>query len=220
MATKYDVITWGDSAGCGWGDFERDMPGGVPGRLAKDFHAVNLLDKGNRTMLPPFHNNSKYGTTAQQLRGRMRAELEACRREAPILSIVGIGTNDAMRKAKNNHVVVTQWRFAQHMKAVGERALSHNGQLLYIGMTAANPDKVNPYWDQRLVDPERTLRFERIACNVVKKLGGIAIPLYDASMHAGFDEHMVSEDGLHPNSEGYDWIYNRVAPVVHAMWNE
>lgn len=214
MATKYNVITWGDSGGCGVGDsLGRD---GVPCRLRADFWRENAeVTDGH---LPSFHNASVHGTMASMLRRRMHHEMEARRRGLPILSIVGIGGNDAMLRAKNKHPVTWERRFAAHLGAIAKQALHHDGALLYIGMAAVDPDKVNPYRGSLLVDPARTKRFEAIACDVVTKVGGTALALFEASERVNFAEHMVSADGLHPNAAGYDWMYAQAAPVVHELW--
>jgi lysophospholipase L1-like esterase len=217
MATKYNVITWGDSGGCGWGDFQRERGGGVPARLEQDFHAENY-DAPTERFLPTFHNNSVYGTTALTLRRRINTEMEARRRDAPILNIVSIGMNDAMRRAKNNHVLMRERTFARSMKVIGKHAMAHDGALVYIGVTSFEADVVNPYRNKMILEQERVKRFEQIACEVTSDLGGTAIALFEASQEVDFSKIMVSADGLHPNSDGYDWIHEQVAPVVHRIW--
>ncbi len=217
MATKYNVICWGDSGGCGWGDFQRPGGGGVPSRLEQDFHAQNY-DASHERFLPSFHNNSVYGTTALTLRKRMHAEMEARRRDAPILNVVGIGMNDATLRAKNSLALLRERTFARSMRAIGKHALAHDDTLVYIGLTSYNLDIASPYRGKMLLNEERTERFERIACDIVQELGGTAIPLFAQSVQADFGNTMVAVDGLHPNSAGYDWVYAQVAPVVHDIW--
>lgn len=217
MATRYNVICFGDSGARGWGDTLRG--GGVPARLEQDFHKQNF-DAPQTRYLPSFENCGAYGESAQSLLERFAFERDTRRRDMPILNIVGIGMNDAMTVGRTRRPLVGEETFASLVKDIAREAQIGDDALVYVGMSAFNEATVNPYRRRVYLEPARVRKYESIACELVEKAGGTALALFDASEKAGFAETMLSVDGLHPNTDGYDWVYRQVAPTIHDIWKE
>lgn len=64
---------------------------------------------------------------------------------------------------------------------------------------------------------DRVARYESIALDVYGEMGIETLPLFDATDQEEYLTTMLDKDNLHPNSDGHQWVYERVRPKVVEM---
>jgi lysophospholipase L1-like esterase len=219
MSTQFQrVHALGDSLVYGTGDSDRYYMGWT-GRLRNAFHEQNgLLPK--HALLPGFYTYAQIGETIGRLAKRFyQGQLIS---KPNVLNILSIGLNDSAIDMEDGRVVTTEQAFVDTLKSVLDTLIDEeNSQTLYVGFPCFNETRTQPFGmtTYRYIN-ERAGAFEALALQCFKAYGLPAVGLFEeSSMTARFVDEMVCEDGLHPNSAGYDWAFRHMLPVVEQLWS-
>ena len=192
------IIALGDSLVYGFGDLEG---GGWVERLRRCWMSPNSAGH-------VLYNLGVRGDRVQQVAERLEVEFRhrgELRNQVPDLIILSVGVNDSARLGHKNGRNYTDINvFQTQISALLDRA-QQLCPVLFVGMTPVNEAKM-PFWDcvyYNHADQYQYKEATKLACSQR------SIPYLDIFaqwMERGQDwvEQCTSEDGLHPNTLGYE----------------
>lgn len=212
------VNCFGGSSTYGYGDRERYI--GWAGRLKQDFHEANEEGGIEYKDLAAFYNLSILGNTALKLCEQVAHERTIrARRGYMMLNIFSIGTNDsAMRD--NGSPITTEKDFVDRLRVVSGALTDDDATALYVGLTSIDGGRTVNFRNRGVTyQSDRIKRYEELALTICQDKGIETVPLFDASDNDLFRATMLDIDGLHPNTKGHEWVYERVEPKASKLWN-
>ena len=193
------IVALGDSLTEGEGD-QSSEGGGYPARLAR---ALNEVRPGSQII-----NLGKSGwTSAQLLEGQLPTALEA----NPHLALVWIGSNDLWQSNGPEQEAAELALYTSNIDAT-LRALTEAGARVFIALLddqSQRPYTASP--NGAGLDPEGVAYMSRLggAFNEAirakaAEYGATTVDFYNTTLFT--DPATLAEDGVHPNTQGYDRI--------------
>jgi len=181
-------ITWG-----AW-----DKEGGWVSRLRKFIDEKNISDSDYNCMI---YNLGISGDNTNYLLERLKNEVKARLSEEETIIIFSIGTNDSA--ASKSEVSVSIDKFKENLKKIINIAKKHTDKIIILGLTKVDESKTNPIpWNPsvRYIN-ENIKRYNLELKRLAEKENLNYINLFDL---LGKED---LEDGVHPNSEGHEKIF-------------
>lgn len=217
MVTRIRTVNcFGDSFTYGYGDRKDHL--GWAGRLRQDFHEMNEVEGVEYDGLPGFYILGILGNTALKIYRRAEQE-RSIRRGRAVLNILSVGTNDSAVRGDGAEFS-SELEYAETLRKIGENFTGDdNASMLYIGSTSFN-DRYTTNFRGRDVTyiKARARKYEAIALEVYSEMEIDTIPLFDATDTEEYLTTMLDKDNIHPNTEGYKWVYERIKPKVTDIW--
>ena len=175
-----------------------------PGRLKKYFEPQEFWNCVYNLGIP--------GETSKGLLERFdyetRVRLASSRLDKYII-IIATGMNDSRWDGlpKNNKPRVNEEEFERNVKELINKAKGYSTGLFFIGLTPVDEKKTLPF-EQTSFENERVKRFN----GIIKKLCEDNEVLFLDYFDSFNDETWPSKlaDGVHPNSAGYDLIFEKI----------
>ncbi len=205
------IIVFGDSIAYGaW-----DPEGGWVARLRR-FLDKKLMQVGKSETI--VYNSSISGDTTDEILERLSTELKtrmATEKGRENYVIIAIGGNDAayMHEKKDNWVNADKFR--NNIVTVINEIRKAGAKPMCIGITPVDQEKVDPCpWATEIsYKNNETRKYESIIQEVCEKEGVPFLPIVD-SLGENYKELLY--DGVHPNAEGHQKIYERVKGFLTA----
>jgi lysophospholipase L1-like esterase len=210
------IIALGDSLVYGFGDPEG---GGWVERLRRQWmsseysgHVLyNLGIRGDRV--------SQVSERLEQ-EFRYRGEL---RNRVPDLIILSVGVNDSARLRNidgKNYTPFIEFQAEIEQLSIRSRQLC---PVLFVGMTPVNETKM-PFLDCFYYNHQDQYRYKEATKLACQKLGIPYLDIFDIWMAKGENwvRSQLSDDGLHPNSQGYQSLLQEVLnwePILQMLPN-
>lgn len=119
----------------------------------------------------------------------------------------GIGTNDALCIENPEKHNVEPSKFKENILALIEKAKTHTKYVVFVGLLPVNEDKTNPF-EKTYLTNQRQKEYNNITKECCKQENIDFIDLIDDWLKKDYKK--LLEDGLHPNSKGYDEIYRSI----------
>jgi lysophospholipase L1-like esterase len=198
------IIALGDSLVYGFGDLEG---GGWVERLRRSWMSP---DSAGHVL----YNLGVRGDRVQQVAERLEVEFRhrgELRNQVPDLIILSVGVNDSARLGHVNGRNYTDFdAFQTQISALLDRA-QQLCPVLFVGMTPVHEVKM-PFWDcvyYNHADQHRYKEVTKLACS---QRGIPYLDVFEQWMELGqmWVEHRISADGLHPNTLGYQTLWENV----------
>jgi lysophospholipase L1-like esterase len=167
--------------------------------------------------LPAFYILGILGNTAIKVYERAEQE-RSIRRGKAVLNILTIGTNDSAVRGDGAELS-SELEYAKALRSIGENFTGDdNASMVYVG-TPSYDDRYTANFRNRDVTyiSERTRRYEAIAVDVYGEMGVPTIPLFDITNNETYLTTMLDKDSIHPNTNGYKWIYEKIRPEIVEM---
>lgn len=149
------------------------------------------------------YNCSVSGDTSEDLRKRIRTELEARDEESKEnVTLISIGGNDSLIDLEEGERKVGKESFEENLEFILETAGEHSSQIIFISGTPNNWSETNPLeWDEtkayRKEDMEEYAEIKKELC----RARGVPYIDLHAELGDGWEEKLF--DGVHPDSEGH-----------------
>lgn len=196
------ILIFGDSIV--WGACDEE--GGWTTRVKR------LIDKKRLT---EGYSSSVYplgisGDTTEDLLKRFNNETKArLDEDSNLVIIFAIGINDTQVDIKGLVNKISVEEFRENIKELVNQARKHTQDIIFIGLTPVD-QRVNPMsWKPtHAYLNEQVAKYNRALQNVVKTQGVPFIELYSEMLMENYMK--LLEDGLHPNTKGHEFIYNKV----------
>ena len=122
--------------------------------------------------------------------------------------VIAVGTNDSKGKSEPDALQVPHDEFRENLKKILDIAKSHTSSVLMLGLLPVDETRTNPFEDTYFTNA----RIQEYNVIIKEVCGEKEIPLlelYDEFI-ANSDYITKLADGLHPNTEGYDWMFEKV----------
>jgi lysophospholipase L1-like esterase len=156
------------------------------------------------------YNLGVSGDTTADLMKRLEAEAVARTRSRKPTIIISIGTNDAQYLNEPGNMRTPPEAFKNNLQALLDTAKKITGDVVFVGYLPVDEAKTTPIpWSpDKNYTNENVKRYNGMARDVCERNGIRFIELFDVLM--GLDYKRLLDDGLHPNAEGHQKIFEIV----------
>ena len=176
---------------------------GWVGRLKNYFEAKDYYNA--------VYNLGISGNTSVDLLNRFEIECKARtkkkRPEDKFVILIGIGTNDSRFVDTPNNPQTTPDDFKTNISKLLEIAKKYSSEIVFVGLTPVDESKTNPY-ETTFFFNERVEQYNNIIKDSCNKENVLFVNLFEAWKELNYTK--LLGDGLHPNSEGYDKMYESI----------
>ena len=202
----YGILCFGDSITFGGGESPNR---GWVGRL-KDY----FEQKGEYNGV---YNLGVPGQTSNDLLKRFDAECEGrIRIKRPsdkYVILIAIGTNDCkwdgMPEKRNPRT--TEEDFQNNIRELIKKAQGYQAGLAFIGLPPVDESLTLPY-EETSFKNERVRLFNDIVKNCCKENKALFFDMFESMSKEDYPQ--LLDDGLHPNSKGYDYMFNVIKDFI------
>lgn len=164
------------------------------------------------------------GDTSRDVVGRFEAETLARLSEKnpeQTFIIFSAGTNDSKATGKPDNYLYSPDEYTTNVQAFIRLAKEHAKHILCIGILPVDQSKTNPKLNpitgnHSYFTNSRIKRFEDALVDACKKEQVACVPLFD-HIPKDWSERYLFSDGLHPNTDGHEWIYSFVKPHIDKI---
>jgi lysophospholipase L1-like esterase len=193
---------FGDSIGFGTGDFEK---GGWATQL-------RLLIDRNQKKDHTLTNLSVAGDTTRELLIRLEQETKVRIRPGETKDnytlLLAIGTNDARIDKINESRNILQEEYESNIRKLISIAENYFAHITLIGLPPVDEKRTTPFKEQNFYTNDNLGAYENILKNVAGDSGCQFVPLFE--MWKNKDTAELMYDGLHPNTQGHELIYQEI----------
>lgn len=201
------ILVFGDSITYG----KVDTQGGWAERLRQYFDIQAAKDYSRD--LPNVYNLGISGDTAEGILMRFDIEAKARSRDEDLIFIVAVGTNDS--SLSNGKPLYTENDFEANLENILKKAKKYSSKLLLVGLLPVNEKLTTPIpWrlDRHYTNKQIVL-FDEIVSKIARKNDIPYVPLLNKFK----DKLDLFPDGLHPNDEGHQLIFEQVKPELDKL---
>lgn len=200
------ILIFGDSITYG----KVDTQGGWVGRLRRYFDE-QAAENYSRD-LPNVYNQGISGDTAEDVLGRFDVEAKARLAEDDVF-ILAVGTNDSSVEDGTPRFTVEQ--FKENLEKIIEKMLGLSSKVMIVGLLPVDEKLTTPIpWrPKRHYTNKQVLLFDE----VIQKLAHEKVLPYVSLFDDFKDKLDLFPDGLHPNDEGHQLIFEKLKPVVEEL---
>jgi acyl-CoA thioesterase-1 len=210
------VLIFGDSITQGYWD----LNGGWVRLLHEYYGRRQLMDLSHLDQ-PFIFNLGVSGDITQGVIKRLAAETQARKWRWPeeeIAYIFAIGLNDTI--VVDGAQRSTPEKFAQELQSLTDEAKSMSKRIMFIGLTPCEEEKANIRPDnQKEFTNSRIQTFDNTLQKVCQENSITYIGLFETMNEKLADNQELFVDGLHPNSQGHQLIFELVQPALDKLIN-
>jgi lysophospholipase L1-like esterase len=132
------------------------------------------------------------------------------RRRSETMLIFQIGINDSAILSTKKDFWVIQSKFKDNIKEIIKISREFSQKIFFVGATPVDEDKTQPVpWDKRVTYKNENIRkYNEMTKEVCNKESVPFIEVFDKFYKSDYKK--LLQDGLHPNSEGHENIFEIV----------
>ncbi|HSX18479.1 MAG TPA: GDSL-type esterase/lipase family protein [Candidatus Saccharimonadales bacterium] len=206
------VLVFGDSITQGFWDTE----GGWVARLRKYYDTRQIEDLRNREE-PTIFNLGISGGTSETILARFDNETKARKNREGMVIIVSTGLNDSYREGPDRYKSTPE-SYRHNLVLLASKAKTYSNKILFVGLVTGDETQTMPvFWRDIYYANERIEEFENIMQKVASENGVSFVPVFqEFKKHLDAGEDLLA-DGLHPNNEGHELIFQLVRPELDKL---
>ena len=196
------ILCFGDSITFGRGEFPNK---GWCGRL-KDYFEPKGSHNGVFNLGVPDHTSTDLLNRFDvEANGRIRLD----RPTDKYLILVAIGTNDCRWEGmpEDNQPRTSEKEFSANIQELLKKAKNYQAKLAFIGLHPIDESKTLPF-EETSFKNERVKLFNEIIKEACRKNNILFLDMLQLMSKENYKGFL--EDGLHPNSEGYDFMFEKI----------
>lgn len=201
-----NIIIFGDSIT--WGAWDRE--GGWANRLARWANETSITSNFEKELY--VYNLGVAGDTTEDLLERAKEELDRRVEIKNSLLIYAIGANDTIFDPKDDERTpkVSPEKFRENLERLLALGKYYEIKTIFVGTTPCNEDKTIPVsWDPQVGYTNYWLNeYRKIMEDVAQKNNVPYILMWD--IFAEGDWRGMLPDGIHPNSEAHEKMFEEV----------
>lgn len=187
------ICVFGDSITRGYYDLEM---GGWVNRLWLEVLKISDLETS-------LYNCGISGDTTEKLLNRLEVE---CRAIEPTVTMIALGINDSyFRKSLNGNKISLE-KFQSNLKEILSISKKFAKRIIIIGATSVQEKETTPTkWDSDLYYYNKNIvKYNNVLEAFAQENQLLLIPMFDLLSEGDY------YDGLHPNADGHEKMYQRV----------
>ncbi len=150
------------------------------------------------------------GNTSNNLLDRFDAEAKARIRlssEDQFVILISIGTNDSKLLGSDEKPNVSVEQFESNIKELLSKSHSNKAKLAFIGLVPVDETITADYNGNKYVN-SRIEQFNNVIKEICELNNIPFLDLFDLMIRQDF--RLLLDDGLHPNDEGYDFMFEEI----------
>jgi len=132
------------------------------------------------------------------------------RRGSTTILIFQIGTNDSAILSAKKGFWVSQEKFRNNIKEMIKKSKKFTQKIFFVGLTPVDEDETHPVtWDKRVTYENSSIKkYNEILKEVCSAKNVHFIEIFDMFYKSNYKN--LLQDGVHPNSEGHEKIFETV----------
>ncbi|MBX4188585.1 hypothetical protein KW792_00615 [Candidatus Saccharibacteria bacterium] len=195
-----------------------DTKGGWVGRMWTHY-TKNIIDEPNARDITIF-NLGIAGDGSDRLLKRFKNEVDD--RKFPgeeFAFIFAIGTNNSWVRT-NGEPVSTPEKYVADLQALLKQAREYSSKIMFVGIAPCDEDRAHPVpWNKNIFfTNERMKSFDEALKTLCEKEQVSYVPIFNR-LKDRMDKEDIYHDGLHPNDEGHQLIFEMVRPALDELLN-
>lgn len=163
------------------------------------------------------YNLAVPGATSANIIERLDRGVKSRNKGRNVITLFSGGSNDTKNLSDPSDTSKDS-QYRQNAMTIIQKLKEISDQVIIFGLTPVDETKTNPrvHADGTKVYffNENRKRLESILMEVAKENSLQAIPLFDDAMQNHWINNCLYADGLHPNTAGHQWIYDRIKPTL------
>ena len=189
---KTTICVFGDSITWGAGDRKK---GGWATRLKNYFGKISDFNI-------KITNLGVSGDNTDDLLKRFKTE--AIARE-PNIIIFAIGTNDSQYVDSKDNPRVNLEKFQKNLVRLLNQAKAFTSKIIFVGLTKVDESKTTPRKKRKFYTNENLVQYNEVIKSLCQENNLLFIDMLDL-----LDKEKDLDDGLHPNSQGHQKMFEKV----------
>lgn len=206
-----DIYVFGDSIGYG----AVDEKGGWVDRLKQCYHKKRL--EGG--LLTEVVNLSIDGDTSSDIAIRIKDELKVRRKPwstSSDLVVIAIGGNDSCAEGSPDGYKASTKDYTNNLNTIYELVKYFGLTIAFIGITGVDESKTNPcIWGEYYIDNSRVSEFNAVQKEFCEQKQIPRIDLFEETLKPEYKNMLF--DGVHPNTEGHQWMFDMIKPFIEDL---
>jgi lysophospholipase L1-like esterase len=128
--------------------------------------------------------------------------------------LFSIGINDSQFVHSQNDLRISPEKFKENVQKLIELAQKFTQQIIFLGLAPVDESKVDPIpWvPDRSYKNEHIQQFNKIIEAVAKENNIYFVEIFKEWLNSDYKN--LLEDGVHPNSEGHQKIFEKVKDIL------
>jgi lysophospholipase L1-like esterase len=199
------VLVFGASSAQGYWDSQ----GGWADRLKHYYDGLQMQDLS--VDVPKIMNLGISGDTAQGVLNRIESEAQSRQNQKGLAIMIQVGSNNAAER--NGQLRSTLEGYQDDLEMIITKARVFTDKIMVIGFPAVDEAKTNPVpWADLSYKNANIAKFENAASESAAKMRAPFVPVFKK-----FRPGMNAHDGLHPNDDGHQLIFELVRPALDEL---
>jgi len=202
------ILCFGDSITFGVGE----TPGkGWCGRL-KDFYEPKGFHKGVFNLGVPGHDsNNLLARFDAECKTRIRLK----RPTDKFTILIAIGTNDCKWEGmpEDNQPHISEEQFRENIQELVAKARSYKAKLAFIGIPPVDESLTLPF-EETAFKNERVKIYNDIIKDCCAEEEVLFLDMFSMMIEQTYPDMLT--DGVHPNSKGYDFMFQRILTFLET----
>ena len=209
-------MVFGDSITQGFFDTE----GGWVNRLRRHYDAEIIKDLKREDDYLAIFNLGISGDTTHNVLGRLEDETEARLWPGEELAFIfSVGSNDAAVGGSGREWSSPQG-YRKELEGIVKRAKDYGSKIMFVGLPSCDEKLTTPvFWDDIHYTNKRMFEFEKVMRNFCAEQQIPHVPTFETFQAKLKTGHGLFADGLHPNNEGHELIFQLVRPQLDKLLN-
>jgi lysophospholipase L1-like esterase len=206
------VFLFGASVVYGVGAVEACWADRIKQAVHRELYGANAKDDACQVF-----NCGIPGENAAQVNSRIHPALSlSSKPEDKKIIVLSVGTNDSRAEGESTAFQNTPEGYRQTLETMLPAVQRLSSGLICVGFTPVDEHKTLPHRDGNAASyfrNDRIRQFEQVFAEVSLAHHLTFVPLFDKAQAHGWNARLY-QDGLHPNDEGHEWMFQQVWPEV------
>lgn len=206
------IICIGDSMSYGVGS----TIGGWPDLLKHELHRRMYID-GGEGHAHEVYNLAIPRQTVEEVAKHIATEVAArTHPPEPTIIVLSLGTNDSKAKDNPNGFISTPEDYQRRLTELLQSFAQQTENIIAYGLTPVDEKRTSPH-SGAYFSNQRIKLFENYFKLAADSARATFVPLFDDALMSKWTEQCLYNDGLHPNSIGQQWLYEKIAPSIQQL---
>jgi len=205
------VLVFGDSIAQGFWSVQ----GGWVEKLRRHYDGLAVADLKNNKQ-PEIFNLGVSGDTTRNLLSRIELETKVRKWPGdPLAVLLAIGTNDEL--FENDKQVVAPDEFKANIQKLLSILSPIADSIMFIGNAACEEKLTTPvFWSNIYYTNEQIKKYEDCVAEIARSENIAFVPIFEKFSNEMKNKQLLA-DGLHPNGEGHELIFQLVQPQLDKL---
>lgn len=213
------ILIFGASTAYGVGGTKGGWPDALKFSLHDQMYGVKTMPLEKHEV----YNLCVPGATVAHIQERMAVEIKGFSKAGrDTIVVIELGGNDAKAMETTENFANTPEKFYGDMKSLVSDALNLTKKVLLVGMLPVDESKTTPRTNpnngnKTYFTNKRMRLFEDVLEKVAADTGIGFTPLFDKATEDDWQNKLIFDDGLHPNSNGHTWLLEKIKPALEKF---